>query len=461
MSFYRTYRPQTIDDIDNETVRERLHELLHKEKKELPHAYLFTGPKGSGKTTAARIVAKIFNCERLTKRDGPCGKCEQCISIARGNNLDVLEIDAASNRGIDDIRSLREQIGLAPVSGEYKVYIIDEVHMLTMEAFNALLKTLEEPPEHAVFVLATTDVHKVPATIQSRCTIIAFSRANREELLHAMSRIVRKEKIDIDKEAVALIAESADGSFRDGAKLLEQVSFHRGNITTSVVSQVLSLGEEGLLSRFMTHLSKRQSKEALGVIATLVEKGYDIKNFLVDVSRALERLLVAEALGQSVDPWTKNDLASAIRLFSEAFVSMKSVPIVQLPLELATVEFCSLASASGSERSSDTTSENRISAEEDQRQAPSFADDGLLTLEKLQEHWPDVIASLKFYNHSVAGVLRSARPKSVARGIVTIEAFYKFHQEKLSEPKTREVLSATLKKLFGEKVKVEIILGKK
>lgn len=459
MSFYRTYRPQTIDDIDNETVREQLHTLLHKEKKELPHAYLFTGPKGTGKTTAARIIAKMFNCLKLSKREGPCGKCEQCASIARGNNLDVLEIDAASNRGIDEIRSLREQINLAPVSGEYKVYIIDEVHMLTMEAFNALLKTLEEPPQHAIFVLATTDVHKVPPTIQSRCITIAFSRATTEELIHAMSRIVRKEKIEIDKDATVLIAESADGSFRDAAKLLEQVSFHRGKITTAVAQQLLALGEGKLIERFMTSLANRQTKEALHIIGTVAEKGYDIRNFLVDISRALERLLVRQTLGESVDPWKGSDLRDAIRLFSDAFVQMKSVPIPQLPIELATVEYCSLAPTPPIPA---VESQRAISSTDEGEPATNGApDSGLLTLEKLVEHWPDFIASLKFYNHSVAGVLRSARPKSVAHGIVTIEAFYKFHQEKLSETKTREVLAQTLKKLFGEKVKVDVVLGKK
>src|SRR3989344_9433328 len=150
-SFYRTYRPQVIDEIDNVSVRDRLLSLLTKDKKDLPHAYLFSGPRGAGKTTAARVIAKMFNCTKSTK-GGPCGKCEQCTSISEGRNLDVLEIDAASNRGIDEIRALREAIGLAPSSAAFKIYIINEVHMLSTEAFNALLKTLEEPPAHVVFV---------------------------------------------------------------------------------------------------------------------------------------------------------------------------------------------------------------------------------------------------------------------------------------------------------------------
>lgn len=432
MSFYRTYRPQIISEIDNTAVRKQLLELLHKDRKNLPHAYLFSGPRGTGKTTAARIIAKIFNCETLSKREGPCGKCEPCRSIAKGNNLDVLEIDAASNRGIDEIRTLREQIHLAPVSVEYKIYIIDEVHMLTMEAFNALLKTLEEPPLHAVFVLATTDVHKVPATIRSRCVHIAFSQASPEELESALSRIVRKEKIDIDKESVHLIAETADGSFRDGAKLLEQMSFHRGKISPDVVRETLSLSEEKFLEKFSSALASRNAKDALQILAVIVEKGHDVKTFLTDFLHKLEYMLVAYTLGKTINPWAAAEVKEAIERFSEAYVQMRISPIAQLPIELAVVEFCEQEATSG-----------------------------MLTLEKLAEHWSDIIASLKQYNHSVSGVLRSARPKAVQNGIVTIEAFYTFHQEKLSEPKTKEMIAQTLKKLFGEKAKVEIVLGKK
>src|SRR3989344_3395814 len=188
MSFYRIYRPQVFEEIDNIRVREKMLSLLSKPVSELPHAFLFSGSKGTGKTTAARLIAKLFNCEKLSKTKGPCGECTSCVSIAEGHNIDVLEIDAASNRGIDDVRALRDAIALTPMSGKIKVYVIDEVHMLTTEAFNALLKTLEEPPAHAVFILATTDPQKVPATIQSRCVPISFAKATTEELEAALKR---------------------------------------------------------------------------------------------------------------------------------------------------------------------------------------------------------------------------------------------------------------------------------
>jgi DNA polymerase-3 subunit gamma/tau len=434
MSFYRIYRPQVIEEIDNVAVRDQLLSLLTKEKKQLPHAFLFTGPRGAGKTTAARIVAKLFNCTKPTKH-GPCGKCDQCTSIADGRNLDVLEIDAASNRGIDEIRQLRDAINLMPSGASFKVYIIDEVHMLTTEAFNALLKTLEEPPAHAVFVLATTDPHKVPATIKSRCVGMPFHRATAAELAAALGRIVTEEKIKIDKEALVLLAESVDGSFRDAVKLLEQVSFHKGKISAEIVRNLISLSDESVISKFFESLAKKDVRASLSIIEELVKEGKDIKTFLADCLRELHgKLLAGDA--------TSGEL---IRKFTEAYGLMKISPIAQLPLEVAVVEYCGVFSPVAPIAPL----------------SPLSPQLGLLTLEKLTEHWKDFIEELKPFNHSVAGVLRSARPKSVTRGIVTIEAFYPFHKDKLSESKTKDVLISVLKKLFGEKVKIEIVLGKK
>lgn len=437
MSFYRIYRPQIIEEIDNVAVREQLLSLLTKEKKQLPHAFLFTGPRGTGKTTAARIVAKLFNCTKPTKH-GPCGKCDQCISIADGRNLDVLEIDAASNRGIDEIRQLRDAINLSPSGAAFKVYIIDEVHMLTTEAFNALLKTLEEPPAHAVFVLATTDPQKVPATIKSRCVGITFHRATAAELAAALKRIVTAEKIKIDEPALTLLAASVDGSFRDAVKLLEQVSFHKGKISEDVVRSLTSLSDESIVAKFFESLAAKDGKTSLSVIEKLVADGKDIKSFLVDCLVYLHGKLIVGDTGSQ-------DL---IHRFTEAYGLMKVSPIAELPLEVAVVEYCGVSSP--------------LPPQQPQIPQPSSSPDfGLLTLEKLTEHWKDFIEELKPFNHSVAGVLRSARPKSVEHGIVTIEAFYPFHKDKLSESKTKDILIGVLKKLFGEKVKIEIVLGKK
>lgn len=458
MSFYRTYRPQVIDEIDNVHVREELLSLLAKPKKDLPHAFLFTGPRGGGKTTAARLVAKLFNCQKPVK-EGPCGKCDQCVSIAEGRNLDVLELDAASNRGIDEIRTLRDGIALSPASASYKIYIIDEVHMLTTEAFNALLKTLEEPPVHAVFVLATTDAQKVPVTIKSRCASVSFAKATAGELTHALKRIVKKEKIAIDDGALKLIAVSADGSFRDAVKLLEQASFHKGSINEETLRTLLSLISNVDIEEFTTAVLARDTKHCLALIQKVSDAGIDMKTFVIQSLTELHQRLLADVANK--------DLKEAIQKFSTAYTELRGSAIPQLPIELAVIEYCQEenvipASPAGRRDTKDVIREEK-KQENNVSPLTSYASpsSGTLTIEKLTDHWADVIAELKPYNHSVAGVMRSTRPVSVKDGIVTIEAFYTFHKDKLSETKTREVIGTVLKKLFGEKVGVEIVLGKK
>ncbi|MBI3577040.1 DNA polymerase III subunit gamma/tau, partial [Candidatus Gottesmanbacteria bacterium] len=401
MSFYRKYRPQVFDEIDNTAVRERLLSLLNKEKKELPHAFLFTGPKGAGKTTAARLIAKLFNCIKPRKNGAPCGTCDSCRAIADGRYLDVLELDAASNRGIDEIRALRDTIALAPSTGTYKIYIIDEVHMLTTEAFNALLKTLEEPPLHAVFVLATTDPQKVPATIKSRCVQLNFGRAQTEELLHGLARVVKVEKIDIADDALALLVSYADGAFRDAMKLLEQVSFEKGKLTKEKVQKLLAASEEKTITTFFDALASKKATAGLAIVAQLVGTGSDIRSFITECLVECEHRLVASVTEKEAGPMTTEDLKELIAKLTQAYGDLRISPIPQLPLELAIVEYCG---------------DSVIS---DEPQAISQTSTGLLTLEKLVEHWQDFIAAVKPYNNSIAGVLRSSRPKEVDRGIVT------------------------------------------
>jgi DNA polymerase III subunit gamma/tau len=472
MSFYRTYRPQVIGEIDNEHVRRELMSLLVKDTSQLPHAFLMSGPRGAGKTTAARLIAKIFNCAK-SKGEGPCGSCEQCRSIASGTHIDVLEIDAASNRGIDEIRLLKERIGLTPSHGSYTVYIVDEVHMLTTEAFNALLKTLEEPPAHAVFVLATTELSKVPATIQSRCMPIRFHKAGMDELLSAMERIVKNESLKIDKEALALIAGLSDGSFRDAVKMLEQAGLDGEAVTGDTIRSKFALSETGAAGDLLTHLHEGREADAIKMIETLVNAGTDMKAFMTAVMSRLSDSLVAVVTGgrkQSEEGLTVDDIKLLIRLLTRAFSELKASPLRQLPLELAVIEFCrrNAHPDQSSAPAADSAVPKQAAGIREAAQAtvapssrPTVDSKGLISLAKLMECWPDIIVELKSYNHSIAGVLRSTRPRSVTDTNVTIEAFYKFHQEKLSEPKVRDALTAVFKKLFGETVSIEIVLGKK
>jgi len=471
MSFYRIYRPQVFAEIDNASIRKHLHSLLGRDRKDLPHAYLFSGPRGTGKTTAARLVAKLFVCEKLSPVAGPCGSCRQCLTVAEGRHIDILEIDAASNRGIDEIRTLRDGIALAPLGGTYKIYIIDEVHMLTTEAFNALLKTLEEPPIHAVFVLATTDPNKLPKTITSRCVALSFKEASHKELIGALVRVKKAEKIEIEDDALDAIAMSSEGSFRDAVKMLEQASLHQGKISGDIINELLYHASSATVADFITSLARYDVKSALIIIDKIMISSGDIKVFLTQTLQILEQKLVSYASGNLTDSVSAADIKDLIHRFTRVYGEMKVVAITQLPLELAVVEFCeervSRVRSGQPDPVKSTASgiHNEPVAKNVKLNIPAEKEDnnivGMLSLDRLKEYWKDVIEECKPHNHSLAGILRSARPKGVSHGIVTVEAFYKFHQEKLSEARTKEMLSSVIKKLFGELVKVEIILGRK
>ena len=474
MSFYRTYRPQVIDEIDNLHVREQILSLLTKPVSDLPHAYLLTGPKGAGKTTTARILAKLYLCEKPTKKRGPCGTCGACSAISSGTEMDVLEIDAASNRGIDEIRELRDRIALSPTHGAYKIYIIDEVHMLTTEAFNALLKTLEEPPKHAIFILATTDPQKIPATILSRCIMISFRKATREELVSALKKIVTAESLDVDDDVLAFIAGESDGAFRDAVKLLEQLSFTKKKITIDAITDLLSSSGSSKREQFLKALSNCDEREAFAIIDGLVLETKDIKGFVVSLLKDLQEQLVVMGKGGSVPGWDIKTMKRVIRQLIDAYALMKVSPIAEIPLELAVLACCGKVEEApattgpattegekkdmGLVRPPDSHVEKNVSVHQDVKPQDG---DGQCTVEKLVECWKDIIEALKPFNHSVAGVMRSAHPVSIDGGIVTIGTQYKFHHERLSESKVRDMLSTVLKQLFGIHVRVEIVLEKK
>lgn len=446
MVFYRKYRPQTITELDNEYVRETLHSVLSGSS---AHAFLFTGPKGLGKTSAARIVAKVINCEKRKDSIEPCNKCSQCVSITNGTNLDILEIDAASNRGIDEIRDLREKIRLAPVSARKKVYIIDEVHMLTTEAFNALLKTLEEPPAHAVFILCTTEPHKVPETIVSRCLHIPFPIASETDLERSLKRIIKGEKLKLDNEALNYITHLSSGSFRDGAKILEEIKAlsNRKKITKELVEKRYQISNiKYQLSQMLSFLAEKDAKAGLKLTAKIVEQGLDIKYFLEQLINSLhEDLLVAIGVEEARGPaarFSVEETKNLIELLTRAYSELKYAVLPQLPLELAIIEW-GLNSAKAGPAALDAR--GTVTPRSASGQAPSAL-------------WNNLIQKVKSYNHSVAGVLRGCVLKSYDGEKLVVETGYKFHKERLEEKKTHEILEKVVEEIVGERVKVSVVL---
>ena len=285
MALYRQWRPQNFDSlIGQQAIKTALTNALSTGR--IAHAYLFTGPRGTGKTSTARILAKALNCEQ-GPTPTPCDHCDNCQRITAGTSMDVIEIDAASNRGIDEIKTLRDQLAFAPVNSRYKVYIIDEVHMLTTEAFNALLKSLEEPPEHVVFILATTDPHKVPATIHSRCQRFDFRRVTVEDIIEHLAMVAQASNIAIDQEALRLIAIQAEGGMRDALSLLDQCGVMSKNITTTTVREVLGIVGREALRDLAASIGRQDLSAALEKLNFLLEQGKDVRQVISELADSM------------------------------------------------------------------------------------------------------------------------------------------------------------------------------
>ncbi len=292
----RKWRPQTFAEvIGQDHVTVTLMKAV--EKGRLAHAYLFTGPRGCGKTTTARLLAKVINCE-APKDSEPCNECSSCLAVMEGRHLDVFEIDGASNRGIDEIRDLREKIGYAPAQSPSKIYIIDEVHMLTPQAFNALLKTLEEPPSHVYLVFATTEPHKVPSTILSRCQRFNFKRLELGEITGQLEAICGKERMEYDPEALLLISRRAEGSMRDAESLLDQcISASEKKLDLELVRAVLGLVDSQIIARLLGAVAERDRGLALALVDEVVTSGLDLEKFFLAYIEGLRNLLVLSVEG--------------------------------------------------------------------------------------------------------------------------------------------------------------------
>ncbi len=448
--FYTKYRPPNFDELffGLESIVRALTSQL--EKGQVGHAYLFFGPRGTGKTTTARILAKEVGC--------------------RG--LDLIEIDAASNRGIDDIRSLREKISLTPTEGDYKVYVIDEVHMLTKEAFNALLKTLEEPPSHAILILCTTEPHKVPETIRSRCQKFEFKRASIADIVKKLKLIAESEKAEISGEDLQLLAKNAEGGFRDAETMLEQMIVG-GLPAAEVVGLAPSVGEG--VGEFVEFLLNQQVSEAIKFVNRTYESGSNLTNFNQTILEHLRGLLlvkngVGEELLEAPEENYKQMKEQASKLsgqnldfmiteFTQVGFQLQDSAIPQLPLELAVTRIVGKLEARSSVREAgsekETNNPHKVSSEDKRYPKDPKAVSGII------EGWDSVLQTVRSYNHSLEALLKSCRPLKIEEGKLILEVFYKFHKERLEEAKNRNLLEKVLNEVTGLPVKVRCILGKK
>lgn len=334
MALYQKYRPRTLDElVGQEFVRVSLQAALRNQQ--VAHAYLFFGSRGTGKTSSARILAKGLNCQQPLPSGDPCNLCEFCVAADNGSFVDLIEIDGASNRRIEDARALIEKIYFSPTLGKRKVYIIDEVHMLTKEAFNALLKTIEEPPEHAYFLLATTELAKVPETIRSRCQVFTFQRLTPEAIVKRLAEIASLEGITAEPEALAIIAKKAAGGLRDAIGLFEQTAA-AGPVTSARVTGDLGISSSETLDAFYSALAEADAAQALDLIMRVSGEGMHLSDFLEQFLGLLREKMIAAALGGAAD----NEISEILRkvdIFDEARRRLRDAPIPTLPIEVAIV----------------------------------------------------------------------------------------------------------------------------
>lgn len=486
---YRKYRAQNFDQLIGQ---DHITKLLKNAIKtdQIAQAYLFVGSRGTGKTSTARILAKAVNCLNPTKDGNPCNECSICKAISNGSMMDLIEIDAASNRGIDQIRELKEKIEFSPSEGKYKVYIIDEVHMLTTEAFNALLKTLEEPPAHVIFMLATTDVHKLPPTILSRCQRYDFRLGTDAEIAEVISNVSKEEGIGVDEKALALLVQNAKGSYRDALSLLDVVysgqEKGKKQITEEEVRNILGLPDFDKVTTLLISLEEGNGKKALEIVESLEEKGVNLQQFTSYTLSILREVLVGKIKGkfskdyEMFKDWDIRMIHRVINLFLEAENRIKYASNQALVLEMIIPEMMKDEPAHENEvKIVNTDVKNKIAPQEEvkvepkvevkeklkEEQIPSeIAEDseeeednveeGDVSVDDVKKRWESFVLEVKPYNNNLYAFLETSKVVGFEEGILTLEVPFSFHKDRIEIPKSREAISAVFKKMYGCTCKV-------
>jgi DNA polymerase-3 subunit gamma/tau len=503
-TFYRKYRPQQFSEvIGQQHIVTTLKNALKMGK--VGQAYLFTGPRGTGKTTLARLFAKAINCSNR-KGSEACGKCQHCLLVEEGRSFDIIEIDAASHTGVDNIRELRETVNLPPSLGSHKIYIIDEVHMLSIGAFNALLKTLEEPPAHIVFILATTALHKVPETILSRCQRFDLSRFPVSGIVEKLSHIVKEEKLKVSDEALRMIAFSAEGGMRDAESLLMQiVSLGVSPITEDTVIEALGTTKQGNVTTLVRLMGENRLFEALAFVREISASGADLSLFASLVLHTLRDVLLVntnasrglELLGELTDEqkrilselavlFTPAQIVLMLEHFQTAQIGSKSAVIPELPLEIAIVKILAdnsepspspsappAAKPETHEKKVDTKTasniESKIESKESRTEKPSAPvipdpirdtspGEALFDLAHIKEHWLAILDTAKKLNASLSLGLSTARPIETSGSTIVIAVKYPFHKERLEESANQLTLQKAFDTILGSKTKLVIRL---